>query len=90
MSWRSNECCQHTVERLNKYKIPYDLCIEGSDQYRGWFQASIINAIATSSQMPYKKIISHGFILDQKGKKMSKSLNNVISPTDIINKYGAE
>lgn len=73
-----------------KYNIPYDLCIEGSDQYRGWFQVSIINAIAVHSQMPYKKIISHGFILDQKGRKMSKSLNNVISPDDIIKKYGAE
>lgn len=77
---------------INKYKkkIPYDICIEGSDQYRGWFQVSLINATTVFSNTPYKKIISHGFILDNNGRKMSKSLNNVIDPTEIINKYGAD
>lgn len=72
------------------YKTPYDLCIEGNDQYRGWFQVSLINSILTCDKIPYKKIISHGFILDSNGRKMSKSLNNVIAPIDILNKYGAD
>ncbi len=72
------------------YKIPFDLCIEGSDQYRGWFQVSLINAMANYSLNPYKKILTHGFVLDYCDRKMSKSLGNVISPDDVIKKYGAD
>jgi len=72
------------------HKIPHDLCLEGNDQYRGWFQVSLINSVSNFSITPYKTILSHGFILDNKGRKMSKSLNNIILPSDIINKYGAD
>jgi isoleucyl-tRNA synthetase len=61
-----------------------DLVIEGSDQHRGWFQSSLITSIAATGQAPFKMILSHGFVLDQNLRKMSKSLGNVISPSDII------
>jgi len=70
--------------------LPIDLCVEGSDQYRGWFQVSLINSIANYGIIPYKNILTHGFILDSYGRKMSKSLNNVISPNDVVDKYGAD
>ncbi|HIH2763659.1 MAG TPA: class I tRNA ligase family protein [Candidatus Azoamicus sp.] len=79
----------HILKKQNT-KLPLDLCMEGSDQYRGWFQVSIINSISNYNSIPYKNILTHGFILDADGKKMSKSLNNIISPNYIIKKYGAE
>eukprot|EP01129_Flabellula_baltica_P006989 TRINITY_DN2671_c0_g1_i2.p1 TRINITY_DN2671_c0_g1~~TRINITY_DN2671_c0_g1_i2.p1 ORF type:complete len:821 (+),score=168.68 TRINITY_DN2671_c0_g1_i2:60-2465(+) len=62
-----------------------DVYLEGSDQYRGWFQSSLLTSIAVQGKAPYKNILTHGFTLDSKGKKMSKSIGNVISPDDIIN-----
>lgn len=62
-----------------------DLYLEGSDQHRGWFQSSLITSIAARSAPPFKQILTHGFTLDSKGKKMSKSLGNVVSPSDVIN-----
>lgn len=70
--------------------FPADLYLEGSDQYRGWFNSSLITAVATTGQAPYKQILSQGFVLDDKGHKMSKSLGNVISPNDVIKQMGAE
>ena len=67
-----------------------DLYLEGSDQHRGWFQSSLIESCANYNDSPYKTVLTHGFVLDDKGKKMSKSLGNVISPQDVINKYGAD
>ena len=67
-----------------------DLYVEGSDQYRGWFQSSLITAVALYGHAPYKKVVSHGFTVDAKGHKMSKSLGNVIAPKQLINKYGAD
>jgi len=64
--------------------------LEGSDQHRGWFQVSLIPSVATTGIPPFKKILTHGFVVDKEGKKMSKSLGNVISPQDIIEKQGAE
>ncbi len=77
---------------VNKYNLPniFDLCIEGSDQYRGWFQVSLLSSFILDKKFYYKEILTHGFVLDHFGKKMSKSLNNVISPLDVINKYGAD
>lgn len=69
---------------------PADLYLEGSDQHRGWFQSSLLEACGTRGRAPYKAIVTHGFTLDEKGKKMSKSLGNVVSPQDIIGKYGAD
>ncbi|MDK6502496.1 isoleucine--tRNA ligase [Lactobacillus crispatus] len=70
--------------------FPADLYLEGSDQYRGWFNSSLIASVAVTGQAPYKQVLSQGFVLDDKGHKMSKSLGNVISPNDVIKKMGAE
>ena len=72
------------------YNFPVDLYLEGSDQYRGWFNSSLIISVATKGVAPYKNVLSHGFILDGKGQKMSKSLGNGIDPNKIINVYGAD
>ena len=69
---------------------PFDLYLEGSDQYRGWFNSSLINSIAYRGKSPFKHLLSHGFVLDAKQQKMSKSKGNVIDPLDIINKNGAD
>lgn len=78
------------LDKFNKIDIPFDLCLEGSDQYRGWFQSSLINSVAVFGVGTFKTIVAHGFVLDGFGRKMSKSLNNVISPNDIVNTYGAD
>ena len=70
--------------------FPCDLYLEGSDQYRGWFNSSLITAVAATGKAPYRGILSQGFVLDEKGHKMSKSLGNVISPNDVIKQMGAE
>lgn len=69
---------------------PFDLYFEGSDQYRGWFNSSLINSVAYSNNAPFKELLSHGFVVDEKGRKMSKSLGNGIDPIDIINENGAD
>ncbi|MEN3953704.1 isoleucine--tRNA ligase [Ligilactobacillus salivarius] len=69
---------------------PADLYLEGSDQYRGWFNSSLITSVAYSGHAPYKQILSQGFTLDGKGRKMSKSLGNTIVPGEVIDKMGAE
>ncbi len=67
-----------------------DLYLEGSDQHRGWFQSSLLEACATRGHAPYKAVLTHGFTMDQKGMKMSKSLGNTISPIDLMRDYGAD
>ena len=67
-----------------------DLYLEGSDQHRGWFQSSLLESCAVYGQAPYKGILTHGFVVDEKGYKMSKSLGNTMSPEDISKQYGAE
>lgn len=69
---------------------PADMYLEGSDQYRGWFNSSLITSVAVSGHAPYKSILSQGFTLDHEGHKMSKSLGNTIAPSEIIDKMGAE
>lgn len=71
-------------------KHPCDLYFEGSDQYRGWFNSSLIVSLATYGHAPYKSVLSHGYVVDSEGKKMSKSVGNVVNPIDIIEKYGAD
>jgi isoleucyl-tRNA synthetase len=66
------------------------MVIEGSDQHRGWFQASLVLSCADSSTPPYKKVLTHGFVVDKHGDKMSKSLGNVTDPLSIVEKYGAD
>ena len=69
---------------------PADLYLEGSDQYRGWFNSSLITSVAISGEAPYKELVSAGFVMDGNGNKMSKSLGNVISPNDVGKQLGAE
>ena len=76
------------VERGVKY--PADLYLEGNDQYRGWFQSSLLTSVATNGVAPYKQVLTHGFVTDGQGRKMSKSLGNGVAPGDVANKYGAD
>ena len=69
---------------------PVDLYLEGSDQHRGWFQSSLLTSVATTGIAPYLTVLTHGFVLDEEGKKMSKSLGNVVAPQDIIKYYGTD
>lgn len=69
---------------------PADLYLEGSDQYRGWFNSSLSTAVAVTGKAPYKGILSHGFVLDGEGRKMSKSLGNVVIPAKVMNQLGAD
>jgi isoleucyl-tRNA synthetase len=69
---------------------PADMYLEGSDQHRGWFQSSMLTSVGTRGQAPYRIVLTHGYTVDGKGKKMSKSLGNVVSPQDIIKKTGAD
>ena len=71
-------------------KFPCDIYFEGSDQYRGWFNSSLIVSTAVKGGAPYREILSHGYVCDSKGEKMSKSVGNVVNPMDIINKNGAD
>ncbi|WP_150914575.1 isoleucine--tRNA ligase [Marinobacter halotolerans] len=75
-------------EELNQF--PADLYLEGSDQHRGWFQSSLKTSIAMNGVAPYKQVLTHGFTVDGKGRKMSKSLGNVIAPQEVMNELGAD
>ena len=78
------------LEKRADLKWPADLYLEGSDQHRGWFHSSLLESCGTRGRAPYDKILSHGFVVDGKGMKMSKSSGNVISPEDILKNYGAD
>ncbi|EGY51564.1 isoleucine--tRNA ligase [Neisseria shayeganii 871] len=69
---------------------PADLYLEGSDQHRGWFQSSMLTGCATLGRAPYKQLLTHGFVVDQNGRKMSKSLGNVVAPQEVYNEFGAD
>ncbi len=71
-------------------RSPSDMYLEGSDQHRGWFHSSLLESVGTRGRAPYKSVLTHGFVVDGEGKKMSKSVGNVIDPLEIIEKYGAE
>lgn len=71
-------------------KWPADLYLEGADQYRGWFQSSLLTSVATMGKAPYKTVVTHGWVVDGKGQKMSKSLGNGILPSEIVEEYGAD
>ncbi|MFH1540850.1 MAG: isoleucine--tRNA ligase [Elusimicrobiota bacterium] len=89
--WFDSGVSSFAVLRTNEALcFPADLYLEGSDQHRGWFQTSLIPSVAIEEQPPYKTVLTHGFVVDGEGKKMSKSLGNVIDPSDVIKKYGAE
>ena len=69
---------------------PADLYLEGSDQHRGWFHSSLLEAIGTRGRAPFKAILTHGFVIDEQGRKMSKSLGNVVAPEEVQKQYGAD
>ncbi len=78
------------LEARDELDFPADLYLEGSDQHRGWFQAAIITSVSTKERAPYREVLTHGFVVDSEGKKMSKSIGNVIHPDEIMKKYGAD
>ena len=81
---------QSVIKDREELSYPADLYLEGSDQHRGWFQSSLLTGCAISSEAPFKGLLTHGFVVDGEGHKMSKSKGNVISPQKIINQYGAD
>ena len=80
----------YVLDDFEGHSFPADLYLEGNDQYRGWFQSSLLTAVATRGTAPYKGVITHGMVVDGEGKKMSKSLENGIEPQDVIKVYGAD
>ena len=81
----------HHSALMKKYGVKdCDVYLEGSDQYRGWFNASLITSVAVEDKAPFKEVITHGFILDEQGRKMSKSLGNVVDPVQVCNESGAD
>jgi len=84
--------CTHAfvLEKRKDLQWPASMYLEGSDQHRGWFHSSLLESCGTRGRAPYESILSHGFVVDGKGLKMSKSLGNVIAPEDILKKYGAD
>ena len=89
--WFDSGSSHAAVCRRRGYlKVPADVYLEGADQYRGWFQSSLLTSVAGGNGAPYKQIITHGWTVDGEGKKMSKSLGNGIDPQEIVGKYGAD
>ncbi len=80
----------HVLEQTEGLTYPADMYLEGSDQHRGWFHSSILTSTAIHRQAPYKQVLTHGFTVDQNGRKMSKSLGNVIAPQDLFKTLGAD
>ena len=78
------------LELNNALTWPANLYLEGSDQHRGWFHSSLLVGLGTRDAAPYKQVLTHGFVVDEDGRKMSKSLGNVIEPNTIIKRHGAE
>ena len=83
----SHRCVLDEREELQR---PADIYLEGSDQHRGWFQSSLLTSVAMHGQAPYKQVVTHGFVVDADGKKMSKSMGNVIAPQKVMNSLGAD
>jgi isoleucyl-tRNA synthetase len=78
------------LEPNPKLSSPADLYLEGSDQHRGWFHSSLLESVGTRGVAPYKAVLTHGFVVDGQGRKMSKSVGNVVAPEEVIKKYGGE
>lgn len=89
--WFDSGSSHAAVCRKRGYlKFPADVYLEGADQYRGWFQSSLLTSVAEGNSAPYKQIITHGWTVDGEGRKMSKSLGNGVDPQEIVDKYGAD
>jgi isoleucyl-tRNA synthetase len=92
--WFDSGCSYKAVLENNDVwpdlRFPAEMYLEGSDQHRGWFQSSLLTSVATRGIAPYRSVLTHGFIVDGQGRKMSKSLGNAIPPQEIVEKYGAD
>jgi len=88
--WFESGCSWYSVAQAAGWPIPVDLYLEGSDQHRGWFQLSLLPAIGATGGAPFQNVLTHGFTVDEKGMKQSKSLGNYVSAQDEIAKYGAD
>ncbi len=91
--WFDSGSTWYAVLKSKRYdagKYPADLYLEGSDQHRGWFQSSLLVSSAINRKAPFKAVLTHGFTVDEKGEKMSKSKGNVVSPQDVAKRYGVE
>ncbi len=89
--WFDSGVSHAAVCQMRPYlKHPADLYLEGADQYRGWFQSSLLTSVAVMGKAPYKSVVTHGWVVDMEKKKMSKSAGNGVTPAEIINKYGAD
>jgi isoleucyl-tRNA synthetase len=89
--WFDSACSFAAVAaRRDNMHVPADLYLEGSDQHRGWFHSSLLVGVGTRGHAPYRTCLTHGFVVDGQGQKMSKSVGNVVAPEDIIKQYGAE
>ncbi len=88
--WFDSGVAHSSVSKNKMRSYQADLVLEGSDQYRGWFNSSLITGVVSQGKAPYKSVLSHGFINDNKGNKMSKSLGNVITPKEVVNNHGAD
>lgn len=89
--WFDSGCSHAAVlETRPELRWPAEMYLEGSDQHRGWFHSSLLEAVGTRGAPPYRVVLTHGFLVDGEGRKMSKSLGNVIAPQDVIPKHGAE
>ena len=86
ITWRA--VVENRKEELGE--APVEMYLEGSDQHRGWFQSSLLTAVATKGIAPYKSVLTHGFVMDGEGKKMSKSIGNVVAPQEVIKVYGTD
>jgi isoleucyl-tRNA synthetase len=86
----SGSTCRAVLEGRPELRFPADLYLEGHDQHRGWFNSSLMIAMATKGEPPYRAVITNGFTVDERGRKMSKSLGNVIHPLRLIERYGAD
>ena len=78
------------VKEREQLAWPSDLYLEGSDQHRGWFQSSMLSSVGSGLEAPYRTVLTHGYVVDKQGKKMSKSVGNVISPEQVVKRYGAD
>ncbi|MDR1609383.1 MAG: isoleucine--tRNA ligase [Holosporales bacterium] len=89
--WFDSACSHHYVLKDRDYlDWPADLYFEGSDQHRGWFQSSLVESVCVTGKAPYKHVATNGFVLDKDGRKMSKSIGNVIAPDDVASKFGVD
>jgi len=89
--WFDSGCSHEAVlARRSELQWPADLYLEGTDQYRGWFQSSMLVALGTRDKAPYHGVLTHGFVVDERGRKMSKSLGNTVVPQEVIAQHGAD